>query len=54
MIENYFPLKIPINSNTPTSFSPEKQPGVQMGRFPRNDVTAAPRAHTSDVTFPKF
>ena len=29
-------------------------PGVQMGRFPRNDVTAVPRAHTSDVTFSKF
>ena len=29
-------------------------PGVQMGRFQRNDVTAAPRAHTPDVTFSKF
>ena len=25
-----------------------------MGRFQRSDVTAAPRAHTSDVTFSKF
>ena len=25
-----------------------------MGRFQRNDVTAALRAHTSDVTFSNF
>ena len=25
-----------------------------MGRFQQNDVTAAPRAHTSDVIFSNF
>ena len=29
-------------------------PGVHMGRLQRSDVTAAPRAHTLDVTFSKF
>ena len=34
--------------------APRSDPGVRMGRFQRSDVTAAPRAHTSDVTFSKF
>ena len=34
--------------------APRSRPGVQMGRFQRSDVTAAARAHTSDVTFSKF
>ena len=51
MAEHYFPLKIPINSNTTTSCS---NPGLNMGRFQRSDVPAAPRAHTSDVPFYKF
>ena len=31
MTEHYFPLKIPTNSNTTTSFSPEKQPRGTCG-----------------------
>ena len=34
--------------------APRSNPGVHMGRFQQSDVTAAPRAHTSDVTFSKF
>ena len=34
MTEHYFPLKIPINSNTTTSFSPEKQAKGTDGRIP--------------------
>ena len=30
MTEHYFPLKIPINSNTTMSFSPRSNPGVQQ------------------------
>ena len=33
---------------------PRSNPGVQMGRLQQSDVTAAPRANTSDVTFSKF
>ena len=51
MTEHYFPLEMPINSNTTTSFARISNPVVQMGWFQRNDVTAAPRAHTSDFTF---
>ena len=34
MKELYFPLKIPINSNTSTSFSTRKQPGGTFGPVP--------------------
>ena len=47
-------LKTPINSNTSTCLTPEKQPEVQMGQFQQNDVAATHRAHTSDVTFSKY
>ena len=52
MTEHYFPLKLPIYTNTTTTFSPEKQ--SRVGRLQQRDVTAAPRAHTFDVTFYKF
>ena len=51
MMEHYFPLKIPINSNTN---SREKQPRAIMGLFQLSDVMAAPSAHMPDVTFSKF
>ena len=53
-MEHYFPLKIPLISNTTTSFNPKKQPRGTDGPVQQSDVTAAPRAHTSDVTFSKF
>ena len=49
MTEHYFPLK---NQSIKTQLLSNQ--GVHMGRFQRSDVTAAPRTHTSEVTFSKF
>ena len=53
-MEHYFPLKNQSIQTQLRVLAPRSRPGVQMGQFLRSDVTAAPRAHTSDVTFSKF
>ena len=54
MTEHYFPLKYQSLQAQLRVLAPRSNPGVQMGRFQRSDATAAPRAHTSDVTCSKF
>ena len=54
MMDHYFLLKYQYIQTQLRVLAPMINPEVQMGRFQRSDVTAAPRAHTSDVTFSKF
>ena len=56
MTEHYFPLKIPSIQTQLRVLAPISNQGVHvhMGQLQRSDVTTAPRAHTSDVTFSKF
>ena len=53
MTEHYFPLIFQSIQTQLRVLAPRSNPGVHMGRFQRSDVTAAPRAHTSDATFSK-
>ena len=54
MTEHSFPLKYQSIQILLRVVAPRNNPGVHMGRLQRSDVTAASRAHTSDVTFSKF
>ena len=55
MMKHYFPLKKyqPFQTQLRV-LTLRSNPGVQTGLLQQRDVTAAPRAHTSDVTFSKF
>ena len=54
MMEHYFPLRCQSIQTQLLVLALRSNPGVQMGLFQRNDVTAVPRAHMSDVSFSKF
>ena len=49
-----FRLKYRSNQTQLRVLALRSNPGVHVRRFQQSDVTAAPRAHTSDVTFSNF